>query len=183
VLAQFEQCLPIGRFRERILSAFPILGAYIVVDGKLKQITEVNTVTSVLGLRGMTMIRKRNIKDIPARFQIEMKREELDELERLRILGGLGSKKELLNNALTLLKWATRQRQQGYSIAVVSEDGHIVKELEMPYLESVAHAQSLHASAVDDQRQRDGRSTHSKAVPTDDENISSPPKSAAAKSS
>src|SRR5262249_47031472 len=86
----------------------------------------------------LTMIRKRSIKDVPARFQIEIKREELDELERLRVLGGLSSKKELLNNALTLLKWAVRQKQQGYSIASVDDYDHIIRELEMPYLESVA---------------------------------------------
>jgi hypothetical protein len=64
-------------------------------------------------------------------------REELKEMERLCDLGGLSSKKELLNNALTLLKWAVRQKQQGYSIASVDADGNIRRELEMPYLESV----------------------------------------------
>jgi len=84
------------------------------------------------------MVRKRAVRDIPARFQVEIMREELDEMERLCELGGLSSKKELLNNALTLLKWAVRQKQQGYSIASVDENGDIRRELEMPYLESVS---------------------------------------------
>jgi hypothetical protein len=79
----------------------------------------------------------RKKKNVPARFQVEIMREELDEMERLRELGGLGSKKELLNNALTLLKWAVRQREKGYSIASVDESGEIHRVLEMPYLESV----------------------------------------------
>lgn len=83
------------------------------------------------------MVRKRAVRNTPARFQVEIMREELDEMERLCELGGLSSKKELLNNALTLLKWAVRQKQQGYSIASVDENGDIRRELEMPYLESV----------------------------------------------
>lgn len=83
------------------------------------------------------MARKGPIRDTPARFQVEIMREELNEMERLCELGGLSSKKELLNNALTLLKWAVRQKQQGFSIASVDEKGDVHRELEMPYLESV----------------------------------------------
>lgn len=71
------------------------------------------------------------------RLQFEIDEEWLNELEQLRNLGGLRTKKELLNNALTLLRWAVKQRQNGRTIVSVSADGS-ERELEMPYLEAVS---------------------------------------------
>ena len=42
------------------------------------------------------------------RFQVEIDQTEMDELERLQQLGGLRTKRELLNTAMTKLKWAAR---------------------------------------------------------------------------
>lgn len=122
------------------------------------------------------MVRKGNRRNVPARFQVEIMREELEEMERLRELGGLSSKKELLNNALTLLKWAVRQKEQGFSIASVYENGEVRRELEMPYLESVGlksqrplKIMQSAASAADDDRlsdetETDDRATHPQAA-------------------
>lgn len=82
-------------------------------------------------------IRKRTIKDVLARFQMEVRRGDLDRMDELCELGGLKSKKELLNNAVTLLEWAVKQKQRGYSVASISPGGE-VRELEMPYLENVS---------------------------------------------
>lgn len=72
------------------------------------------------------------------RLQIEIERHAMDELEDLQKLGGLKTKRDLLNNALTLLKWAAREKSKGHSICSASSDGHIHKELELPFLETVA---------------------------------------------
>lgn len=73
------------------------------------------------------------------RLQIEIDEAQMKELEKLAELSGVRTKKDLLNNALTLLKWAARQRMQGYAIQAVHADG-IVKELEMPLLDTLAAA-------------------------------------------
>jgi len=71
------------------------------------------------------------------RLQFEIDEDWLRDLEELQKLGGLRTKKELLNNALTLLRWAARQRLNGRTIVSVGQDGS-ERELEMPYLEAVA---------------------------------------------
>lgn len=71
------------------------------------------------------------------RLQFEIDEDWLQVLEELRRLGGLRTKKDLLNNALTLLRWAVKQRLNGRAIVSVSPDG-AERELEMPYLEAVA---------------------------------------------
>ena len=110
------------------------------------------------------MVRKGKVRSVPARFQVEIMREELTEMERLCELGGLSSKKELLNNALTLLKWAVRQKQQGYSIASVDANGDVRRELEMPYLESVGLKSQTPLKVV-----------HSSGPDADDERLSEEP--------
>lgn len=72
------------------------------------------------------------------RLQIEIEQEQMAELERFQELGGLRTKKDLLNNALTLLKWAARERGQGNAIVSLNEREQVRKELEMPFLETYA---------------------------------------------
>lgn len=72
------------------------------------------------------------------RFQIELDRAQMEDLDRLAMEAGLRTKKELLNNALTLLKWAARQKAAGHSILSLSHPGNVLRELEMPFLESIA---------------------------------------------
>jgi hypothetical protein len=84
------------------------------------------------------------------RLQIEIDEAQMKELERLAELSGVRTKKDLLNNALTLLKWAARQRMQGYTIQSVSQSEGTVKELEMPLLETLAAAaRRLQAAGLD----------------------------------
>ena len=71
------------------------------------------------------------------RLQFEIEEDALRDIELLQELGGLRTKKDLLNNALTLLQWAVRQRTSGRAILSVGPDG-TERELEMPYLEAVA---------------------------------------------
>jgi hypothetical protein len=71
------------------------------------------------------------------RYQIEIDDEQMADLEALRTLGGLRTKKDLVNTALTLLKWAAKRKAQGWSIVCVSETGAEM-ELDMPFLDAVA---------------------------------------------
>jgi len=62
----------------------------------------------------------------------------LREIEKLMLDTDTSTKKDLINNAITLLKWAVRQRQQGRVLCSYSESGGILRELEMPILQRVA---------------------------------------------
>jgi len=93
-------------------------------------------------------IRKRTAKDRRARFQMEVRRNELDEMELLCKMGNLSSKKELLNTALTLLKWGVRESQRGFSIASVDEHGQIRSEPYIHYLETVGKGAGPHLKVI-----------------------------------
>lgn len=68
------------------------------------------------------------------RVQFDLNEQRLAELEKLMVMGGVGNRKELFNNALTLLEWAMKERSEGRSIASVSTDSDSYRELEMPIL-------------------------------------------------
>lgn len=73
-----------------------------------------------------------------ARFQLEISEEGIEEIETLMEETGTPTKREFVNNALSLLKWAIRQRERGYSIAAVNEAEGVYRELEMPILDHAA---------------------------------------------
>lgn len=73
-----------------------------------------------------------------ARIQFELTDEQLVELEKLMTESGTKTKKDLLNNALTLLEWALNEKKNGRIIASVNEKENKYKELVMPILASVA---------------------------------------------
>ncbi len=79
-------------------------------------------------------MRKTNL----VRLQIELDPENMEELEEIQELGGLRTKKDLWNNAITLLKWAAREQARGAAIFSINEDEGLYKELEMPFLETYA---------------------------------------------
>lgn len=72
-----------------------------------------------------------------ARFQLEIPESRLKELEALMAETGISTKKELMNNALTLLEWAIEEKKAGYSIASVDSKKEKYRELVMPMLERV----------------------------------------------
>ena len=71
------------------------------------------------------------------RLQIEIDENQLKELERLQELTGLRTRKDLVNNALSLLKWAIKERARGCSIVSVNEEKKTFVELAMPCLDNV----------------------------------------------
>ncbi len=70
------------------------------------------------------------------RIQFELAPEKAAEIEELMKETGVQTKKELFNNALTLLKWAIRETKRGNSIASVDEAHGKYRELQMPILSS-----------------------------------------------
>jgi metal-responsive CopG/Arc/MetJ family transcriptional regulator len=74
------------------------------------------------------------------RIQLELPEERLHELERLMEQTGTTTKKDLLNDALTLYEWAVQERMAGRTIASVDEQQHRYKEVVMPSLERAVKA-------------------------------------------
>lgn len=73
------------------------------------------------------------------KFQFEMPLENAERLEELAKHVGV-TKREIINNALTLLEWAIAEVQQGRIIASVDEREHKYKEVILPLLGAFAVA-------------------------------------------
>lgn len=73
-----------------------------------------------------------------SRIQLELPEARVQELEGLMREAGITTKKDLLNDALSLFQWALRERQAGRKIASVDESNQRYKELVMSSLENAA---------------------------------------------
>jgi hypothetical protein len=73
----------------------------------------------------------------PVRLQVELEPEKVRELEGMMEAGHVRTKKDLINSALTLLKWAMNEVKRGRIIASVDEKEDTYKQLVMPVLEAV----------------------------------------------
>ncbi len=62
-----------------------------------------------------------------------MSEEKLEALDALVEKTGVGTRTELINNALTLLNWAVKEIEAGRMIASVN-GGEVIKEVELPAL-------------------------------------------------
>jgi Arc/MetJ family transcription regulator len=71
------------------------------------------------------------------RLQIELNSDKIREIESLMEEVRVSTKKEFVNAALTLLKWAIKERRAGRVIASIDEKSDSYKELEMPVLSEV----------------------------------------------
>jgi len=69
-------------------------------------------------------------------------------LEELVRITGVGSKKELFNNALTLLDWAVQEHRKGRTIASISEKDGSYRELQMPALTHAARYSEMNGDAA-----------------------------------
>jgi hypothetical protein len=68
------------------------------------------------------------------RIQFELSDDKVRELEELMKESGIRTKKDLFNNALTLLEWAIDEKRAGRTIASIDEKEKRYKELVMPVL-------------------------------------------------
>jgi len=71
-------------------------------------------------------------------MQIDLPEEKLKQVEELMRESGIRTKKEFINNAITLLAWAIKETKAGRVIASVDEDQHRYKEILLTPLENVA---------------------------------------------
>jgi hypothetical protein len=74
------------------------------------------------------------------RIQLELPREDVEELKALMAEAHIETYKELFSNALTLLHWGVREVRNGRIIASVNEREAKYKELALPVLETVGRA-------------------------------------------
>jgi hypothetical protein len=72
------------------------------------------------------------------RLQVDMTRERLDAIDQLVSITGLATRKDLLDNALTLLAWVVRETRRGRAIGSADISGENFKEVAMPCL-AIAH--------------------------------------------
>lgn len=72
------------------------------------------------------------------KFQFELTEDRLKEIEALMRESGVATKKEFINNALTLLMWAIEESKSGNMIAAVDEENKNVRVLLMPILRAVS---------------------------------------------
>jgi hypothetical protein len=73
------------------------------------------------------------------KLQVELNPTQLAILDELQEIGELRTKKELLDNAFTLLKWAVVQKKEGRLIVSMDPKTGSGRELELPYLQKVAY--------------------------------------------
>lgn len=80
------------------------------------------------------------------KLQVELNTTQLAILDELQEIGELRTKKELLDNAFTLLKWAVVQKKEGRLIVSMDPKSGAGRELELPYLQRVEYAQKHSAT-------------------------------------
>ena len=76
------------------------------------------------------------------RIQLDLPDERVAELDDLMSSLGITTRKELFNNALTLLEWAVSEKRSGRIIASIDEEERKLKQLVMPTLERLSTSQS-----------------------------------------
>lgn len=69
------------------------------------------------------------------RVQFDMRESHLRTLEDVMERAGIDSRKEMFNQALNLLEWAVRQKQEGRMVASVDPTEGKFRELSMPILD------------------------------------------------
>jgi hypothetical protein len=76
------------------------------------------------------------------RLELEISPENLNEWDSLLGECGLETRKELLNSAMTMFKWAVRHAREGHSIAAIDDTKKKYFELDMPFLSRVSSRRS-----------------------------------------
>ena len=71
------------------------------------------------------------------RIQIELSEEQLHHYEKLMKKCGMRTKKDLINNALTLLEWAINARENGSVIAAIDEEDGRYAEVLLPIFSNI----------------------------------------------
>jgi hypothetical protein len=108
--------------------------------------------------RKLQVARRRTMADT-SRLQVDILKQQLEELDDFQKLGGLRSKRELWDTAFTLLKWAAKKKAQGSSVGSRAADGSFT-ELEMAFLEHYAEAARKEAESKEPLRAAKSATVH-----------------------
>ncbi len=73
-----------------------------------------------------------------ARLQLDLSDTSDALIERLRTLCDRSSKKDVVENALTLLAWAANEVFEGRKIAAVDESANVMRVIHMPAFDAAA---------------------------------------------
>ena len=77
------------------------------------------------------------------RIQFELPEEKVAELENLMSTAKIATKKDLLNNALTVLEWIIQEKRAGRIIASLDERSKHYKELVMPIFSALSSGEKV----------------------------------------
>lgn len=83
------------------------------------------------------------------RIQLELDSSRAEFFDRFRIATGATSQKELINNAITIFRWAAKQVAAGKIIGALDEERDTFKELQMPALEAAGAYEKAHPGTLD----------------------------------
>lgn len=67
----------------------------------------------------------------------EVSDEQNSRLEKLMHEGNISTKKDLMNNALTILEWVMKQRKDGFVVGKLDTEKDKFGELEMPIFSNI----------------------------------------------
>jgi hypothetical protein len=73
-----------------------------------------------------------------SRLQVELDKSFMETVESLQTVGGLRTKKDVVENSLTMFKWAAQEKVFGCAIVAVNPKDGTYAELQMPVLEVIA---------------------------------------------
>jgi hypothetical protein len=73
-----------------------------------------------------------------SRIQIELAEERVKEINNLMVRCGLSTKKDLFNNAMSILEWAVEEVEAGKVVAGVDRAEQRYEVLRMPILDAAA---------------------------------------------
>lgn len=90
------------------------------------------------------------------RFQIDLTEDELRSIEHLGAIAGIRTKKDVVLNAITLLRWAARETMYGRSICSIDDRTGATKQVELPALFAVADKYSRMRAEVDELEASEG---------------------------
>lgn len=71
------------------------------------------------------------------RMQFDFTEDRVKELEAMMAKCGINTRKELFNNALTILEWALEESEQGHDVAAIDRKDKQFFALRMPILTQV----------------------------------------------
>jgi hypothetical protein len=77
-----------------------------------------------------------------ARINLELKGDKIAEIDRLMEIGGIATRKELFDNAITLMKWSMKAKQNGKAVGFLGENSTF-HEIVMPVLENAKESGEL----------------------------------------